>query len=290
MGYLAAFTNAGTAKGVLCAYDHSTETFFKPKPKHVAFEIDYNRVSTPNYAPDALEKGLGQFESHAIRELRRIIITGKLPSPEEFSWVYNLIALFAVKTPALRRASDIAQQNMMRQVMHMTVSSEQMYKQQVSAGREGGFINPELDVPYEKMKDFVTRDEYDISIPVERHIITEHSVFDKILPHLSQRYWSVMTAKRDAPDIITCDRPAPRLLGAERLVFPISPRRALLATKEPEAPEEFEIGTDKVAYLNFKMLSQSMRQIYSRTREVAFLQEGRLVILDLEKMVLTKPR
>jgi hypothetical protein len=283
-GYLAAFTNTGTSKGVLCAYDHSTQTFFKSKPKHVAFEVDYNRVSIPNYPPDALETGLGQFESHAIRDLRKIITTGKLTSPEEFRWVYNLIAMFAVKTPAIRSASDAAQQRIMRQLMRLTVSSKQMYESQISAARESGFLRPGLDVSYEKAKEFVMRGEYTISIPVERHIITEHSVFDKILPHLSQRYWSVMTATVDAPDIITCDRPAPPMLGAERVIFPISSRRALLGTKEAEAPEEFEIDTEKVAYLNFKMLSQSMKQIYSRSSEITLLHEDKPMTVDISRL------
>jgi len=109
-------------------------------------------------------------------------------------------------------------------------------------------------------------------------------VFDKILPHLSQRYWSVMTAKDDAPDIITCDRRAPPLLGAERAVFPISSRRALLGTKEAEAPEEFEIDTDKVAHLNFKILSQSMRQIYSRSSKITLLHEDKAMTVDIWRL------
>jgi Protein of unknown function (DUF4238) len=113
-GYLAGFTNTGTSKGVLCAYDHSTETFFRPKPKHIAFEIDYNRADSPNYPLDALETRLVQFESLAIRELRKIITTGKLSSQEEFSWVYNLIALFAVKTPTVRSGFDAAQKQTVR--------------------------------------------------------------------------------------------------------------------------------------------------------------------------------
>jgi hypothetical protein len=284
-GYLAAFTNTGTSKGLLRVYDHSTQKSFPAKPKDVAFEPNYNRVNAPTLAPDALEKAMGRFESYAVREVRKIITSGKLTPPEEFSYVYNLIALFAVKTPALRRASENAQKQVWRQVMHLTVSSEEMFEQQMSAAREDGFLRPDLNVSYQQMKDFITRDAYTISIPVEQHILTEHSVFDKILPHLSQRYWSVMTAKADAPDIITCDRPAPPLLAAERLVFPLSPRRALLGTKEPEAPEEFEIDTKAVAYLNFKILDQSISQIYSRTNKVVLLNDERATTYDLSRVV-----
>lgn len=36
--------------------------------KDVAFELDYNRVNAPTVAPDALEKAIGRFESHAVRD------------------------------------------------------------------------------------------------------------------------------------------------------------------------------------------------------------------------------
>lgn len=168
-GYLAGFTNTGTSKGVLYAYDHSPETFFKAKPKDVAFEIDYNRIDNPNYAPDALETGLGQFESHAIRELRKIITTGKLTSPEEFSWVYNLIALFAVKTPALRSGSDAAQKRMARVIIDLAVSSKEIFESQISAARASGFLRPELDVSYENAKEFVTRRVHDLNTSRTSH-------------------------------------------------------------------------------------------------------------------------
>jgi Protein of unknown function (DUF4238) len=93
-----------------------------------------------------------------------------------------------------------------------------------------------------------------------------------------------MTAKDDAPDIITCDRPAPPLLGAERVVFPISPRRALLGTKEAEAPEEFEIDTHRVAHLNSNMLSQSMKQIYSRSSEITLLHEDKVMTVNISRL------
>jgi hypothetical protein len=289
-GYLAAFTNTGKSKGVLCAYDQSTGKFFTPKPKHVAFEPDYNRVTAPNVRPDAMETALGHFESSAIREVRRIITTGKLPPPDdkEFSWFYNLIGLFAVKCPAVRRASDAARKLALKQLMHLTVSSKELYERHLQSAQEDGFVKPDVDAPYERMKDFVEADEYTIEIPTDEHILTENDVFGQILPYLSQRYWSVMTAKTDAPDIITCDRPAPPLLGAERVVFPISPRRALYGTKELECPSEFEIDIERVARLNLMMAEQSMAQIYSRTKDVALFVDGRIKIVDISRVSVAK--
>jgi hypothetical protein len=141
--------------------------------------------------------------------------------------VYNLIALFAVRNPVLRLAAHRAQRHAARVIGDIIVSSERMYRQHVEQAKEAGFIRPDLEVSYKRMRDFIRRDEYTISIPTVRHVQTEFRVFNQILDKVARRYWSVLSAKPDAPDLITCDGPAPTRLGARNIVFTISPRHAL---------------------------------------------------------------
>ena len=50
---------------------------------------------------------------------------------------------------------------------------------------------PNHDVPYERMRAFVTEKEYRIEVPRERHIIDEMEMFDVVLPTLfSANGWS----------------------------------------------------------------------------------------------------
>jgi hypothetical protein len=289
-GYLAQFTNTGTSKGVLCAADFTTKEFFQPKPKEVAFEFDFNRIEIDGMAPDALETALGPFESRAIRHIREICITGKLPAMDSFSYVYNLIALFAVRNPAMREAALRTEQHMTRVIMNTLTSSETMYESEIRRSKEAGFIRPELNVPFHQMKDFVKHEAYTISIPTQRHIHTEFTVFNDVLDKIAQRYWSVMTVEPRAPDLITCDRPAPTLLGAKTIFFTISPRHALLGAEKPYAPCEFEINAEHVGEINAELMSQATKQIYSRTSRVTLLSGGKLISCDLERIFARRSR
>ncbi|MDQ2713152.1 MAG: DUF4238 domain-containing protein, partial [Acidobacteriota bacterium] len=101
-GYLAAFTDAGTKEGRLCVLDLIANRFFRQTPKNVAFEVDFNRIEIEGVAPDALEAAYGQFEDKAITVIRRICNENRLPRDEDFSYVYNFIALLRIRNPNVR--------------------------------------------------------------------------------------------------------------------------------------------------------------------------------------------
>jgi len=288
--YLAQFTNTGTKKGLLCAVDFSTEKFFPAKPDDVAFEPDFNRIEIDGMAPDALETAMGGVEGRAIREIREICKTGKLPDMDAFSYIYNLITLFAVRNPALREAVRVAERHMARVMLDVMTSSKEMYEQQTKRTKEAGFIRADLNVSYDQMKDFATRDAYTISIPTQRHIHSEFTIFPKMLDKVAQRYWSVMTVKNEAPDLITCDRPAPTRLGDRTIAFTISPRYALLGASKLYAPAEFEIDASAVAEINTQLMKQAIKQIYSRTSQVTLLRDDKLITCDLRQIFSGKPR
>jgi hypothetical protein len=112
--YLAGFTDTGTQAGRLCVYDIIARRFFRAKPKNVAFEVDFNRVEVEGHPPDILETGFGQLEGHAASVIRRIITEHVIPEDEEFSYVLNVIALLAVRNPAMRRSMTVSQRHMYR--------------------------------------------------------------------------------------------------------------------------------------------------------------------------------
>ena len=265
----------------MSVFDFCSGRFFRAKPDKIAFEIDFNRVEAPALAPDALEIALGQFESRAIREIRKICDTGKLPPMEDFSYVYNLITLFAVRSPAIRTAMVSMQDRIWRQLMRLVTFSEAIYKDRMKHARAEGFIRDGLDVSYESMKDFVRRDAFTISVPPGWHILNEFEIFNEMVHRVGYRYWSVMTVKPGAPDLITCDRPAPTRLNDEKIFFTISPRCALLGALDPIAPAEFELSEARVGLINTQLVMQTIRQIYSRTSQVTFSHGDKLIVCDL---------
>lgn len=108
----------------MCTLDFSTKKFLPAKPDGVAFEIDFNRIEVDGKAPDALEIELGRFAGQAVREITEICRTGKLPDIKSFSYIYNLITLFAVRNPAVRNAALSLQRHLSRAIMDLVTSSE----------------------------------------------------------------------------------------------------------------------------------------------------------------------
>jgi len=94
---------------------------------------------------------------------------------KSFSYIYNLITLFAVRNPALRNAALSSERHMSRVIMDLMTSSEEMYQTHLQHAKEAGFVRPEASVSYEQMRDFVKPDECTVSIPTQRHI---HRVYD----------------------------------------------------------------------------------------------------------------
>ena len=280
--YLAAFTDTATEDGRLCVFDFETGRFFRQRPKNVAFEKHFNRIEVEGHAPDALEKAFGEFEGQAISVIRSICLDGDLPPDEQLSFVVNLIALLAVRNPSGRRSMTAARRHTARIVGDFLVADRTTYERELAAARESGFVSGPA-VTYEKMKEFIERDEYRVEIPTDTHLETELRVFQKILAGLGSRYWSVLVAAPDAPDFITCDHPAN--LVPRQMVFPLDPRTAVAAAREKPMPRRIVVGAKGVAEVNARIVDQADRQIYSRTPDVSILYDNDVVKVSLADLI-----
>lgn len=281
-GYLAGFTDTGTKDGRLYAFDFVDGRCFRPKPRNVAFEVDFNRFEADGHPPDALEKALGDFEGKAASVVRAICRDGELPSDEEFSYVLNLMCLLATRNPRLRNSMTIARRNTARIIGGLLVADRATYVHQNVAAREAGFV-PDQEVPYERMKEFIDRDEYEVEISTTEHLQAELRLFDRILKSLGSRRWSLLVSAPGAPDFITCDHPAD--LVPKQIVFPIDARRAVLGTVEKPLPHRIVVAALGVAEVNARIVNQARRQIYGRGPEVAVLHENEVVSIRFDQMI-----
>ena len=279
--YLAAFTDTGTEDGRLYVFDFEVGRFFRQRPRNVAFEKHFNRVEIDGQPPDTLEKAFGQFEGQAISVVRSICSEGDLPPDEQLSFVLNLIALLAVRNPRGRRSMTAARQRTTRIIGDLLVSDRRIYEREAASAREAGFVSGP-DVPYEKMKELIERDEYTIDIPTDTHLDTELRVFQKILNGLGSRYWSILVAAPDAPDFITCDHPAN--LVPKQMVFPLDPRTAVVAARENPMPRRIVLNPKGIAEVNARIVEQADRQIYSHTTDVSILYDGEVVEVALAEL------
>jgi len=217
-----------------------------------------------------------------VSVIRRIVREQEIPEDEEFSYVLNLIALLAVRNPAMRRALTVSQRHVYRVIGDMLASDRNLYESQVRRAREAGFVAADKDVPFETMRSFLRRDDYALNIPPQVHLERELAVFQSILQQVSARNWSLMTPALDAPEFITCDHPVSVVY--KQLIFPLNARHALMGDREQHAPRVFALRAPGVAEVNSRLLKLADRQIYSRTPEAAFLDGESAVTIRLAEI------
>ena len=270
--YLSRFTDTGTKKGTLWVFDLIARRSFQQKPKNIAYKRDFNRVNFDGFPPDVLEAAFGEIEGKAAGVIQRICKEAQLPGDEEFSYVLNLIALFAVRNPAMRRSMTVARRHEYRVIADLLTSDRGLYQRHHQTAPAAGFVS-ETDVTFEQVQEFVRRDDYTVEISPQVHLQTELAVFENTLTSASSRHWSLLTATPEAPDFITCDHPAS--LVYKQAVFPLDPRYALMGDRDSRAPRMIAMDTEGVAEVNSRMLRLADRQVYSRTSEVAHLKDGK---------------
>lgn len=281
--YLAEFTDTGTKDGVLCVFDFKAHKFFRQIPRNVAWEIDFNRVDVDGHPPDFLEFKFGEMEGQAASAIRQTCAESRLPEDDQLNYILNLMALLAVRNPAMRRSVTAARRHERRIIGDLLASDRRLYESHVRRAREGGFVSgPE--VPFEQMREVFRRDD-PIEINPQEHLQTELRVFREILSSLGSRSWSLLIGARDAPDFVTCDHPVS--LAYRQTVFPISTRHAVLGDRENRVLRaDHRLGAEGVAEVNSRILKLSDRQIFSRTPQIALLDAGEVLnvsLFDFEK-------
>lgn len=292
-GYLGGFTDTGTRDGQLHVFDLVTKKSFRPRPRNVAAEKDFNRFEMGGQPPDFLETGFGKVESKATEVMRQMSETHNLAKDEDLVYVINLFTLLTVRNPRARRSLTRSQQQVAKTIAEMLVSDRKVWERHHRKAREAGYVTG-AEVPFERVKGFVDGEQFTIDVPRETLIRTELSAFDAVLKCIGTRYWSLLNAAPDAPDFITCDHPItlvfkdPNMRGPigvglrnTEMVVPISPRQALLGVFEEPFQPAVTIKPRGVAAMNTRILRHADRQLYCRLPQIAVLKSGEMAKFDL---------
>ncbi len=72
----------------------------------------------------------------------------------------------------MRKSMTAARRQVARNIGDMLVADRDTYEHQVAASRKARFITG-ADVLYERMKEFIERDDYRIEIPTDDHLQSE---------------------------------------------------------------------------------------------------------------------
>jgi hypothetical protein len=277
--YLKGFA-AERDKAQIHAVDLRRLLAFATSTKNVAQKRDFHSLADTNTDADALEKAFSGFESEVSLALERCIAAGAFDAGDDRSYILNLIALIAVKNPRVRANHDRFRKRIMKTAMDLAISSPEIWATQVRKAKASGFIKPDADTDYEKMRAFVKANAYHIVISPADHVITELDVFDAVLPLFFQRAWMLLRAPAGTTGFITSDQPVclmwsdPPAPGLGRpppgfgrpgtmVLFPLSPSLALIGTFEGD-DEVIDATGSQIADFNFAMIENARRQIYAR--------------------------
>jgi hypothetical protein len=278
--YLAAFTDTGSKDGQFFVIEVASGRLFRTSPKNVAAERDFNRVDIEGKAPDAIEQALALFEQCAVQAIRNTIAGKTFPNDEDCNFILNLLGLIAVRNPYLRNSFNRFREEVMHRIGDLLVSNEKIWDNHVQKAREAGeVING--TVSFEDVKHFVEERRYRVEFLPEGNLRIEFRAFDKLLPILGQRTWSLLVAPPDGPEFICSDHPVSLVWKLRRddtvgygvketeVFFPLSRRMGFYGTFENPLRPVVEIKPGQVATMNRRVALNAEQHVFSALQSFA---------------------
>lgn len=263
--YLKGFAKSRSKKAKLHVIDAMERKAFQTNPRNVAAARDFNRIEIPEFDPNLVENGMSGFEGQADNALKQICAKRDFSDADDRTYVFNLIALLAIRNPRRREGWRKFQEDVSKLMMEATVATKERYESSIAGAIKDGFVSSKDNVSYEQMHNFVKRGEYTIEVPTTEHVIQEMKSVDTILPLLFQRNWRLIIAESGSGGFVTSDHPvilrwmniqdrgafySPGFgLPETEIIFPISHEMALVGTFEGKEAV-IEVGAQSVAFIN----------------------------------------
>ncbi len=286
--YLKGFVGPSDGKQ-LFVVDGVRKTTFETVPRNVAGQRDFNRVELEGIAPDALEAAFSGFETEVAASIARVCERASFTDHDDRANILNLIGLITLRNPRQRDNLNDFQRRIARAVMEIALETPERWEGQVAQAKAAGYMPADAETNYESMKAFIEGGEYTVELKREAHIALELSTFEKVLPHLFQRKWTLVKANEDAGGFITSDHPVclkwakaelqrgpygPGLgLAETELLFPLTSDFALVGSFEGlDTTTSADIVT--VAQFNAVVMGFAERQLYAASPDFPYLGSG----------------
>lgn len=290
-GYLGAFTDSGDKSGKLFVHDVNAGRWFRTTPQNVAHHRDFNRFETENLPPDALEKIFAGLESDALRAIRRVADSEKFPDPEDHNLILNLICLLAVRNPNSRESFNTFRGSVIERISDVLVSKKEIWEAHVKRAKEAG-VEIDENIPYERMRDFIQSRDYDLEFSPEGNLRVEMSAYEKLLPILGKRTWSVLLAPGPGPELVAGDHPVTLAwkdrkgpvgygLADTEVFIPLTPRVGFYGTFEDPLREVVRMRPENVAIMNSRILVRAQQHVFSRRD--SYMVNGGGKIIEMNK-------
>ena len=286
-GYLAAFTSNGVKGGQFNVLEVHTGHVFRTSPLNVASQRDFNLVDTEGYPPDAIESALAPVEGEMFKAIREVIETQCFPNDSDQNLILNFLGLIAVRNPKLRSSFNDWRERVLRHTADFLVSDEKIWNHYKKSAREGGEIINE-STSFDDFKRFVEEGDYNIEFHPQGNLRVEFEAFDKLLPILGERTWSLLLAPPDGPEFISSDHPVTLVwkggrsgpigfgLKETEVFLPLGRRVGFYGVYETPLNPVVTCKPSNVAEMNRRVAWNAERHVYSTQESFCVWYEGRI--------------
>ncbi|MBR0993985.1 DUF4238 domain-containing protein [Bradyrhizobium japonicum] len=281
--YLRGFTDKS---GQLLATDRASGKTFRTDPKNVAAQRDFNTVTIEGIDPQAVEKGLAEFEGKVAPALERIKASASLSVKADRELLMSLICGLAIRNPRQRTTINDFVGEIAQAAAEMALATKERWDSQVAQMKAAGAWDESTNVTFEDMQKFVKERNYKIEVAKEFNIGVEIEQHERLLEHVAARRWQIVKAKAGTGGFVTTDVPVclrwsddadhgmfgPGFgVSGTRVIFPLSSDLAMMGSFEgQENTVEADVFT--VGSINSVIISNARNQVYSRDHNFSYMR------------------
>jgi len=236
-----------------------------------------------------MEEILSSYESQAASVVKNIIDTENLPTENDLTTLITMVALMAFRTPHFREIYDKPLKRMGKIISKMMLSNENQWKEIQEGMKKNGYaVGKEID--YEKMKNFVESNNYEIEVNKDFsrgfHIQILLKIVEEIMPSLMLRKWSLAFIRNKSDEFICSDSPVSLIWSKStpgfeppgfemkntEVIVPLTKNIVLLGRFEVEA-DRLWASKKQVASINTLSIIFAQRFIYSSSENINWLNK-----------------
>lgn len=202
--YLSAFSELKGKNEQVEAFSFSEEKIFSTNIRNVGAKRDFNRIESDECDPNVLENHLADFEG-SIKPTIKAVVEKADANENEMSVLLTMIAMYAVRTPMMRKTFESHQEKVLKLVLRQSLATKGRFESAIAQMKSDGYDVEDWN--YEEMKDFIDRDEFSIQQGQEQFIDLEMKQLTPMVDMLAQRKWSFLVSDQAKGFFITSDRP-----------------------------------------------------------------------------------
>lgn len=291
--YLKGFTQGSAKNSKLTVIDLKEKKKFETIPRNVGGMRDFNRIEIEGIDPEIIEKTQAEFEGKAATALKRLEETFDF-SGETKNFIIELIAMLAIKSPERRKHLSQPLIEIAKVMMAMNLATKERWESQIEQIKADTGEDISNGKTYEEMKEFVERQEYNITVTQEHQIHMEIVGIQRIVELLHLRNWILVKASKQSGEFITTDNPVSLTwhypenippfmspgfgLKDTMVYFPVTKNLALVGEFDSEDHTK-DANESLVAILNSKIIANSYQRIFASKNNFNYVaKDGKIKV------------